>query len=102
MSSSGFTERNNQQGKPLTLQDILLHLNLIELVGADDDAVACEVDTAAGLWRLNLFPDTELIEAVVVAQYGDLVGHGCTYTRAILNLHKGQKQSDNNHSRDMA
>lgn len=54
MSSSGFTERNNQQGKPLTLQDILLHLNLIELVGADDDAVAGQVDAAAGLQSLYL------------------------------------------------
>lgn len=54
MSSSGFTERNNQQGKPLTLQDILLHLNLIELVGADDDAVAGQVEAAAGLQSLYL------------------------------------------------
>lgn len=54
MSSSGFTERNDQQRKPLTLQDILLHLNLIEFVGADDDAVAGQVDAAAGLQSLYL------------------------------------------------
>lgn len=37
----------------LTFQHILLHLNLVEFVGADNDAVAGEVDTAAGLWCLN-------------------------------------------------
>lgn len=37
-----------------TFQHILLHFNLVELVGADNDAVAGEVDTAAGLRRLNL------------------------------------------------
>lgn len=31
-----------------TLQHILLHLNLIELVGANDDAVVGEVNTATG------------------------------------------------------
>ena len=39
---------------PLTLQNILLHLNLIELVGADDDAVAGQVEAAAGLQSLYL------------------------------------------------
>lgn len=32
-----------------TFQHVLLHLNLIELVGANNDTVASEVDTAAGL-----------------------------------------------------
>lgn len=38
----------------LTLEDELLHLNLVELVGADDDAVAGQVDAAAGLQSFNL------------------------------------------------
>lgn len=38
----------------LTLEHELLHLNLVELVGADDDAVAGQVDAAAGLQSLNL------------------------------------------------
>lgn len=59
MSSSGFPERNCTAKKttpkrPLTLQNILLHLNLIELVGADDDAVAGQVEAAAGLQSLYL------------------------------------------------
>lgn len=37
-----------------TFQHILLHLDLIELVCADYDAVSGEVDTAAWLWCLNL------------------------------------------------
>lgn len=41
-------------GADLTFQHVLLHLDLVELVGADDDAVASEVDTAAGLRRLDL------------------------------------------------
>lgn len=32
-----------------TFQHVLLHLNLIELVGANNDTVTSEVDTAAGL-----------------------------------------------------
>lgn len=38
----------------LTLQHKLLHLDLVELVGADDDAVAGQVDAAAGLQGFNL------------------------------------------------
>ena len=38
----------------LTLQRKLLHLNLVELVGADDGAVAGQVDAAAGLQGLDL------------------------------------------------
>lgn len=45
-------------GVDLTFQHVLLHLNLIELVGADDDAVASKVDTAAGLRRLDLLRET--------------------------------------------
>lgn len=44
-------------GADLTFQHILLHLNLVELVGANDDAVASEVDTAAGLRRLDLLKE---------------------------------------------
>lgn len=50
--STGFVWLN-LSGSWLTFQHILLHLNLIEFVGADNDAVASEVDTAAGLWCLN-------------------------------------------------
>lgn len=32
-----------------TFQNILFHLNLIKLVGADNNTVASEMDTAAGL-----------------------------------------------------
>lgn len=45
---------NHSAGRWPTFQHILLHLYLIELVGANNDAVASEVDTAAGLWCLNL------------------------------------------------
>lgn len=38
----------------LTFQHVLLHLDLIELIGADDDAVSREVDAAAGFRRLDL------------------------------------------------
>lgn len=38
----------------LTFQNVLLHLDLVELVGADDDAVPREVDAAAGLRRFDL------------------------------------------------
>lgn len=38
----------------LTLQHKLLHLDLVELVGADDDAVAGQVDAAARLQSFNL------------------------------------------------
>lgn len=38
----------------LTLQDELLHLDLVELVGADDDAVAGQMDAAARLQGLDL------------------------------------------------
>lgn len=38
----------------LTLEHKLLHLDLVELVGADDDAVAGEMDAAAGLQSFNL------------------------------------------------
>lgn len=41
----------------LTLQHKLLHLDLVELVGADDDAVAGQVDAAAGLQSFNLLRD---------------------------------------------
>ena len=38
----------------LTLERKLLHLDLVELVGADDGAVAGQVDAAAGLEGLDL------------------------------------------------
>lgn len=37
----------------LTLEHELLHLNLVELVGTNDDAVAGQVDAAAGLQRFD-------------------------------------------------
>lgn len=37
----------------LTLKHKLLHFNLVELVGADDDAVVGQMDAAAGLQGLN-------------------------------------------------
>lgn len=40
--------------EPHTLQHILLHLNLIELIGANDYAVVGEVNTATGFQGLNL------------------------------------------------
>lgn len=41
-------------GRWSTFQHILLHLNLIEFVGANNNAVASEVDTATGFWCLDL------------------------------------------------
>lgn len=38
----------------LTLKHKLFHLDLIELVGADDDAVAGQMNAAAGLQSFNL------------------------------------------------
>ena len=38
----------------LTLKHKLLHLDLVELVGADDDAVAGQMNAAAGLQSFNL------------------------------------------------
>lgn len=46
--NTGFVQTNHNVRRP-TFQHILLHLNLIELVGADNDTVASEVNTAAGL-----------------------------------------------------
>lgn len=43
-----------QMSGALTLQHKLLHLDLVELVGADDDAVAGQVDAAAGLQGFDL------------------------------------------------
>lgn len=40
--------------EPHTLQHVLLHLNLVELIGANDDAVVGEVNTATGFQGLNL------------------------------------------------
>lgn len=41
-------------GGPPTFQDVLLHLNLVEFVGTNDDAVAGEVDAAARLRCFDL------------------------------------------------
>lgn len=46
-----------QMSGALTLQHKLLHLDLVELVGADDDAVAGQVDAAAGLQGFDLLRD---------------------------------------------
>lgn len=53
LKSTGFVWINHSWSWP-TFQHILLHLNLIELVGPNNDTVASEVDTATGLWCLNL------------------------------------------------
>lgn len=42
-----------------TIQNTLLHLNLVEFIGTNDDAVAGEVDAAARLERFNLLRDEE-------------------------------------------
>lgn len=42
-----------------TVQNTLLHLNLVEFIGTNDDAIAGEVDTAARLKRFNLLRDKE-------------------------------------------
>jgi hypothetical protein len=74
-SSSGFTERNCTAKKPskspLTLQNILLHLNFIELVGADDEAVVGQMEAAAGLQSLYLLIEGWRKEGVrrVVREY---------------------------------
>lgn len=48
-------ERSVGGGAPgPTLQCVLLHVNLVEFIGSDEDAVVGEVDTAAGLRGLDL------------------------------------------------
>lgn len=42
-----------------TVQNTLLHLNLIEFIGTNNDAVAGEVDTAARLQSFNLLTDRQ-------------------------------------------
>lgn len=42
-----------EDGSP-TLERVLLHVDLIELVGANEDTVVGEVDTAAGFGGLDL------------------------------------------------
>lgn len=43
-----------REGGSHTLKRVLFHVDLIELVGSDEDTVIGEVDTAAGLRGLNL------------------------------------------------
>lgn len=49
----------------LTLKDELLHFNLEELVGTDDDAVAGQMDAAAGLQSFNFLWDSGKSPALV-------------------------------------
>lgn len=53
----------------LTLQHKLLHLDLVELVGADNDAVASEVDTAAGLRCLDLLQKQTKVQHLLPTHY---------------------------------
>ena len=54
LSFSSTADRDAGLRFSLTLERKLLHLDLIELVGADDGAVVGQVDTAAGLKGLDL------------------------------------------------
>lgn len=59
---------NHNGGWP-TFQHILLHLNFVELVGADNDAVASEVDTAAGLRCLDLLQKQTKVQHLLPTHY---------------------------------
>lgn len=52
-SGRGWSWRRGQcvglGGLRPTLKRVLLHVNFVELIGSDEDAVVGEVDTAAGL-----------------------------------------------------
>lgn len=123
LKGTGFVWINRRGSWP-TFKNVLLHLNLIELVGADNDTVAGEVDTAAGLrclyllhtqtevqpliWKPSLpkakqmpprglssiewssglthLSDAELVQAFIMSQNCNLIGHSSTDTGPIINL----------------
>lgn len=105
-----FIAKWHLSGRWSTFQNILLHLNLVEFVGPNNDAVASEVDAATRFWcfdllqktrksstsslvfyqssflRLTHLSDAELVQAFIMSKNCDLIGHSSTYTDPVINL----------------